>query len=113
MRSFDLVLSRPPTPLFMENAEKVTADRVTPRDAKMVFLERLRRLMDTAIPKLRASQARYKADFDARVRPTNFKYVPGQYVCLKRETKMDGQDKKLYHKALGAEGLEHSYHFSS
>lgn len=98
---FDLVLSRSPTPLFFENAEKVTAERVTPREAKMVFLERLRRLMETAVPKLRAAQARYKADFDARGCPTKFKYVPGQYVFLERETKIDGQEGKLYPKALG------------
>ncbi len=45
------------------------ADTRPPHLEKDRFLENIRRLMESATPKLKAAQARYKADFDKKVRP--------------------------------------------
>ncbi len=47
-------------------------------------MENIRRLMESATPRLRAAQRRYKADFDKRVRPLQRPDV-GYMVYSRRE----------------------------
>lgn len=78
-KPFDLVLSRPP-PDF-------TRHHPTPRprasnDVRRDFVQRLDAAFSKADATLRAVQARYKRDFDKRVRPTRNPLVAGDFVFL-------------------------------
>jgi len=102
----DLVLTRPPISLLAEKAESVDFDGVPPSETHRRFIARLESLMATAMPRLQQAQARYKADFDLRVREANQRLRPGQWVFVERETKVRDDDGtawegKLYPKAIG------------
>ena len=82
----DLFLTRPPKPLNLENVEKINHEALGPRREKTKFSQRLKLLMKTADARLEKSQARYKRDFDKRVRQFNTRLKPGDLVLVKRES---------------------------
>ena len=81
-----LVLTRPPFPLSLENVGQIDYYAVGPRQRRDKFPQRLRALMKTANPRLSAAQIRYKSDFDKRVRQGNHDLQPGELVFVRRET---------------------------
>ena len=64
----DLVLTRAPKPLNLKNVETINHEALGHRREKTEFSHRLKLLMKTADARLEKSQARYKRDFDKRVR---------------------------------------------
>ena len=74
---FDLVLSRPPTHLAVENTEQMDKDSLSHRQQQSRFLQRIAALMNTASEKIKLAQMRYKADFDAHIRVRNADIRPG------------------------------------
>lgn len=65
---FDLVLSRPPGPITIK-ADKEMDIGKPHGHAKSQFVTQLRRLVQQSRVTLAEAQARYKRDFDKRVRP--------------------------------------------
>ena len=58
--------------------------------------------MATATRNLATSQARYKRNFDAHIKPKRFTLKPGALVYIRREQARKGEpDNKLKQKALG------------
>ncbi len=103
MAPFELVLSRPPETLSLENIPTTGggADPTSTLSDKRRFLKRLEDLVTTARAKLTKTQARYKKFFDARVRPLNGEVQPGDKVFLRVETRTKGRSKKLEPKEHG------------
>ena len=87
----DLVLTRAPKPLNLENVETINHEALGPRQEKTKFSQRLKLLMKTADARLEKSQARYKRDFDKRVRQFNTGLKPGDLVFVKRETATESE----------------------
>ena len=82
---FELVLSRPPTLVALENTP--TEDgHPDHRLERQRFLDQLKRLTSKASANLAKRQARYKADYDKRIRPVKKDIEPGQFVFVQRET---------------------------
>ena len=77
---FDLVLSRPPPPFTLDQSDS-SAPRSN-RFSKNAFLKRLEASIDSARTQLAKTQQRYKDDFDKRIRRTNRKLRPGDFVYL-------------------------------
>ena len=96
-KPFDLVLSRPPPDFTLAQAS--TTERPD-NVSRFAFLKRL----DVAITKARAAltktQQRYKRDFDKRVRQTNQRLRPGDFVYL-NPTEDGKQRTKLTSPAVG------------
>ena len=82
---FELVLSRPPTSLTLENVPTAESHPDT-RQEKSLFLERIRHLTGKASAALQRRQARYKRDYDKRIRPLPRNLEPGHFVFVERET---------------------------
>ena len=78
---FELVLSRPPPNFSLRRADGDTppSDRGTQRAE---FLETLDATIQKAYESLRRTQARYKSDFDKRVRRINARLKRGDYVYM-------------------------------
>jgi transposase InsO family protein len=93
MPPFELVLSRPPLTLSLQARPR--QEEITPRGAKQEFLERLKTLRIRAGGNLHTAQARYKADFDKRVRPKNSEVKEGDEVFLRVEVTEVGRNHKL------------------
>ena len=95
---FELVLSRPP-PTFTMNHDAHTPRR-TSAATKQDFVRRLEDSIVKANASLAKTQARYKRDFDKRVRRANRRLSPGDYVYL---DPTDGSKKlgKLQSPAVG------------
>ena len=95
---FNLVLSRPP-PLFHldHSADSTSAPSKSQRED---HLRKLHRTIKSALTSLHKTQARYKKDFDKRVRSTTKNIRAGQYIYL---DPTDGTTKgsKLGNHALG------------
>ena len=83
----------PPKPLNLENVEMINHEAVGPRQEKTKFIQRLKVLMKTADARLEKSQARYKRDFDKRVRQFNTGLKPGDLVFVKRETATESEER--------------------
>ena len=75
------MLSRPPPEfsLHRANGDAYPSDRRTQRAE---FLKNLDATIQKAYGSLRRTQARYKRDFDKRVRRINVRLKPGDYACL-------------------------------
>ena len=89
----DLVLTRPPKPLNLENVETINHEAIGPRQEKTKFSQRLQILMKTSDAILEKSQARYKRDFNKRVRQFNTRLMPGDLVFFKRETATEYEER--------------------
>ena len=91
---FDLVLSRPP-PSFTNNIITGSSER-----SDMTFAQRLRDSIDRARSHMDKAQARYKRDFDRRVRRVTHRPKVGSHVYL---DPFDGTKKrsKLQHTVEG------------
>eukprot|EP00171_Calliarthron_tuberculosum_P008354 IDg8354t1 len=102
---FDLVLSRPPGPITMK-VEQSLEDSKSHGHAKLQFLAQMRRLVGQSQATLAKAQARYKRDFDKRVRPSAHIEV-GDQIYLERQGPVanaapgDKQRHKLQSKADG------------
>ena len=77
---FDLVLSRPPPPFSLEDTDNERP--LSHRAVRLNFVRRLDTAIRDATTALRATQERYKRDFDKRVRKTNRKLRANDYVYL-------------------------------
>jgi hypothetical protein len=80
---FELVLSRPPPPLSVESSE--TVSEITPENARLHFLRRLKELHPLSQLRLAEAQDRYKTASDRSVREKNKELQPGSLVDLRRE----------------------------
>ena len=78
---FKLVLSRPPPDFSLRRTE---GDGPLPdrRTHRAEFLKKLDETIQKAYGSLRRTQARYKRDFEKRVRRVNTRLKPGNYVYL-------------------------------
>ena len=94
---FELMLTQPPPPLALARAEAVDHSDLTVQNVKERLLARLSSLLNTAADAMSAAQARYKKDFDARVRPSPHTYSVGDLVLVRREAVRLGES---YHKLL-------------
>ena len=100
----DLVLTRPPKPLNLENVETMNYEPLGPRQEKTKFNQRLKLLMKTADARLEKFQARYKRDFDKRLLQFNTGLKPGDLVFVKRETATESEKRN---RAARAASIEH------
>ena len=100
-----LVLTRPPFPLNLENVETVNPEAYGSRQTEQRSRQVLRSLMQSADKHLTATQARYKRDFDKRVRKFNTDITPGELVFVKRETATESEER---HKTSRGEAI--GYH---
>ena len=89
----DLVLTRLPKPPNLENAETINQEARGPRQEKTKFDQRLKLLIKTVDARLKKCQARYKRDFDKRVRQFNTVLKPGDLVFVKRETATESEER--------------------
>ena len=99
---FDLVLSRHPPPLLVEQAmlehnpnERARDRRARMSIAKQEFLFRLGKLMSKARANLAKTQQRYKRNFDARVRARLMNLEPGSFVYREIPVHPEGVNPKL------------------
>ena len=91
LTALDLVLTRPPKPLNLENVETFNHEALGLRQEKTKFSQRLKLLMKTADARIDESRARYKRDFDKRVRQFNTGLKTGDLVFIKRETDTESE----------------------
>jgi len=88
---FELVLSRPPPHLSLKARPDLSAvsNRAT---LYKRWVARLKQLLETASRNSASAQARYKRDFDARLRRNAESLVPGVHVFVRRDysPKTDG-----------------------
>ena len=94
-RPFDLVLTQPPSSF----TTTITEDEADP-SARNKFPHRAREVMDKARAQLGETQARYKRDFDKRVRAVAHKPATGGYVYLDPYDGSKGKS-KLQHNVEG------------
>ena len=99
---FDLVLSRQPPPLFVEQGmlehnpnERARDRRARLSQAKQDFLHRLEEVVVKAKSNLAKTQQRYKRNFDARVRARLKNIEPGSYVYREVPVHAEGVNPKL------------------
>ena len=90
---FELILSRPPPNLSVENAPTGIED--APTSAKLRFLAKIRELIPLAQQRLAESQARYKKNFDRSVKEKNNNVRRDSWVYLRREVHEVGRNPKL------------------
>mgnify|MGYP003561719933 FL=1 len=90
---FELILSRPPPNLSVENAPTGIED--APTSAKLRFLAKIRELIPLAQQRLAESQARYKKNFDRSVKEKNKNVRRDSWVYLRREVHEVGRNPKL------------------
>ena len=87
MKPFDLILSRTPSPLSIQQTPALEPD-VSRAQYMLRFLTWLRGLMSTARDKLLTGPDRYKRDFDERLRMPTPQYPVGDQVLIERETSL-------------------------
>ena len=99
---FDLVLSRHPPPLFVEQDmlehrphEHARDRRARLSQAKLEFLHRLSDVMAKARTNLAKTQRRYKKNFDARIRARLKDLQPGSFVYREVPVHPEGVNPKL------------------
>ena len=99
---FDLVLSRHPPPLLVEEDMLEHVPHVSARErrarisrAKQEFLARLRDLVAKASQNLARTQQRYKRNFDSRIRERLRDIKPGAYVYREIPDHPEGVNPKL------------------
>ena len=85
---FELVLSRPPHPLAVEQTPAVSITGENPHQVRQRFVERIAKVVASARIKLAKSQARYKANYDKTVR-TSQPLKIGQAVFVRREQRAE------------------------
>ncbi|CDF40838.1 unnamed protein product [Chondrus crispus] len=78
---FELVLSRPPPEFSLRRADG-DAPPSNRGNQRAEFLKTLDSTIQKAYGSLRRTQARYKRDFDKRIRRINSRLRPGEYVYL-------------------------------
>ena len=95
---FDLILTNPPPPLALHTS--VTNRELPDGGGRATYVRELATTMDNAYRTLKAAQARYKRNFDKRVRVSNRNIRAGEYVFI---DPTDGTTKgtKLGNHALG------------
>ena len=98
---FELVLSRPPAHLAVENTESIDTEKLSTAQHRTRFLQRIASLMRTASERIKQAQSRYKANFDAHVRVRNQDLQPGDYVFIRRELPIEGETNKLQSPSIG------------
>ena len=98
---FELVLSKPPRALTME--ELPTMEGEPPSSYRQRWLSRLKALMETAKTALEATQRRYQKNFDSRLRLPKVEPSVGAYVFLRKDaSSLKGEERhKLATPALG------------
>lgn len=105
---FELVLSRPPPPLSAEHPE--SGSELSPATEKLRFLQRLKDVRDLARQRLAEAQARYKKNYDRKIREKNNELDVGSWVFVRREVHDVGVNPKLDDpadgpfKVLGSDG---------
>ena len=92
MKPFDLVLSRTPSPLSIQQTPTLEPD-VSRTQYKLRFLTWLRGLMPTARDTLLTGQDRYKRDFDKRLRMPTPQDSVGEQVLIERDTSLRVDEK--------------------
>ena len=85
--------SKKTKPLNPENVETINHEALGPRQEKTKFSQRLKLVMKTPDARLEKSQARYKRDFDKRVRHFITRLEPGDLVFDKRETATESEER--------------------
>jgi Integrase core domain len=81
---FELVLSRLPPPLALE--QPIGKDNGTPEEEKRRFVHRLKELVPLANERLDEAQRKYKENFDKNVRAANPRYCHNSWVFLRKES---------------------------
>jgi transposase InsO family protein len=104
MPPMELVVSRPPVTISLEN--KPRDEDVAPMTAKREFLQRLRMLREQAGGNLHRAQVRYKRGYDNSVRETNKQVKEGDDVYVRVETPQGEQHSKLDSLAQGPYRVE-------
>ena len=104
MTPLSLVLSRPPPCLVLANTEAIDAEALSPKDKAKQFAARLEVLMNSASERLKASQDKYKQDFDKKVREFNKELKPGDFVFIRRETAKESDE---FHKEKRSNAIAH------
>ncbi len=99
---FELVVSRPPVSLSLENIPSWDGDVASSRND---FVRRLALLMASARTSLAKAQKRYKLTYDRGVREKNNNLQPGSNVFVRIEEFLAGTSKKLHPQAHGPYGI--------
>ena len=101
----ELVLSRAPLPLSFKARPDLSA-MANRASAHKRWSFRLRKLLATAAKSQEQAQARYKRDFDRRLRRNAEELVPGMYVFVRREyyPRSDGSTPKRHKLSPVADG---------
>lgn len=80
---FDLVVSRPISPLLCEDLTPTRNSN--PKTARLLWANRLEKQVNTTITALKQAQARHKAYYDRRVRPLMTQPTVNRLVFLRLE----------------------------
>lgn len=89
---FELILSRPPPSLALEQPLGISS--ASPEEEKRRFVNRLKELVPLAKERLLDAQRRYKENFDRGARIANPRHCQDSWVFLKREaTNPEGSSK--------------------
>ena len=96
---FELVLSRPPPPLALQNKPKSYTD---PLDAGPKWKRWLTKIVSEAKTKLEKTKARYKKNYDARLRKQSERINKNDYVYPRLERREENEH--LHKLAALAEG---------
>ena len=94
MRPFELVLSRTPSPLSLQQPPML-APSASRAHFKLRFLAWLRGLIATADKNLLAGQDRYKNDFDKRIRLPTPEYQVGDQVLVNQEAALRSEERTV------------------
>lgn len=96
---FELVLSSPPQPMYVERRDMV--EQKTTRETSMKWLQRLDKMFKDASEALALRQARYKRSFDASVKRRRVPKV-GESILVRKEQATRGESwHKLSPRAFG------------
>jgi hypothetical protein len=88
----ELVLSRPPPPLALE--QPIGKDNGTPEEEKRRLVHRLKELVPLAKERLVEAQRKYKENFDKNSRVANPRFCPNSWIFLGKESSNpDGKSK--------------------
>jgi hypothetical protein len=81
---FELVLSRPPPPLALE--QRIGSNHGSPEEEKRRFVHRLKELVPLAKERLVEAERKYKENFDKDARIANPRFCPNSWVFLRKES---------------------------
>ena len=93
LKPFELVLTRSPLALSLQNRPTLDSHTGTLTQYKTQYLRWLKALMSTASDTLKKGQDRYKRDYDAKVREPTPEYKVGDKVLVERETPLRANEK--------------------